>query len=95
MRGNPLKDFLDDEKFQLLWEKGFLNERAVRDHYIREKFSHLKNQLRPKEILNMLQGEFPYLSTETIRKIVYSKNGQSYQTNGYDDFSQFFSGTIF
>lgn len=74
MCGNPLKDYLDDEQFKLLWEKGFLNERAIRDHYIREKFWVLKNQLKPREIINMLQREFSYLSTETIRKIVYSKN---------------------
>jgi hypothetical protein len=74
MYGNPLKDYLDDEQFKLLWEKGFLNERAIRDFYIREKFWVLKNQLKPREIINMLQREFSYLSTETIRKIVYSRN---------------------
>ncbi len=73
MRGNPLREFLDDELFQKLWESGFLNERAVRDHYIREKFCELKDRYKPKEIIIMLQREFPYLSTETVRKIVYSK----------------------
>ena len=73
MRGNPLRDFLDDELFQKLWESGFLNERAIRDYYIREKFCALKSQHKPKKIIIMLQKEFPYLSTETVRKIVYSK----------------------
>ena len=73
MRGNPIRDYLDDEKFKLLWEKGFLNERAIRDHYIREKFGELKQELKPKRIIEMLQEEFSYLSNETIRKIVYSR----------------------
>ncbi len=73
MRGNPLKEFLDDELYNLLWEKGFLNERAVRDYYIRKKFNALKEDLKPKEIIEDLQQEFSYLSTETIRKIVYTK----------------------
>ena len=73
MRGNPLREFMDDRMFQQLWESGFLNERAVRDYYIRQKFDLLKARLRPKEIIDQLQGEFPYLSTETVRKIVYSR----------------------
>ena len=73
MRGNPLREYLDDDLYALLWEKGFLNERAIRDYYIRKKFKALKNELKPKEIIENLQHEFSYLSTETIRKIVYSK----------------------
>lgn len=73
MRGNPLKAYVSDDQFQLLWENGFLNERAIRDYYIRQKFSKLKEATRPKEIIDQLQREFAYLSHETIRKIVYSK----------------------
>ena len=73
MRSNPLKDILDDQLFNHLWEKGFLNERAIRDFYIRDKFVTLKSFQKPKEIIVNLQEEFPYLSVETIRKIVYSK----------------------
>lgn len=73
MRGNPLKAFLSDEQFQDLMQKGFLNERAVRDHYIREQFARMKNETRPKEIIHQLQAEFPYLSIDTVRKIVYSR----------------------
>ena len=74
MRGNPLKDFVDDGLFSLLWDKGFLNERAIRDHYIREKFCELKSEQKPKEIIAELQREFPYLSVETVRKIVYTRD---------------------
>jgi len=73
MQGNPLREYLNDEQFRVLWENGFLNERAVRDFYIRQKFSLLKNERKPKEIINRLQQEFSYLSHETIRKIVYSR----------------------
>lgn len=76
MCGNPLRDYLDDELFNRLWAKGFLNERAIRDHYIRQKFSTLKRNLKPKAIIHQLQEEFSYLSTETIRKIVYTRNGE-------------------
>lgn len=73
MRVNPLREYLNDELFKTLLKKGFLNERAIRDLYIRNKFSTLKHSVRPKNVINMLQQEFPYLSTETIRKIVYSR----------------------
>lgn len=77
MCGNPLRAYLDDELFNRLWAEGFLNERAIRDHYIREKFSALKRDRKPKEIIHQLQEEFSYLSTETIRKIVYTRNGEA------------------
>ncbi len=77
MCGNPLRAYLDDELFNRLWKEGFLNERAIRDHYIREKFSTLKRDLKPKAIIHQLQEEFSYLSTETIRKIVYTRNGET------------------
>ncbi len=74
MRSNPLREYLDDDLFYRLWEMGFLNERAVRDHYIRQRFNQLKASQKPKEIITDLQAEFPYLSVETVRKIVYSKD---------------------
>ena len=82
MRSNPLRDYLDDAKFAELWEKGFLNERAIRDHYIRDTFSKRKSKQKPKQIINELQQEFPYLSVETVRKIVYSRD-QIYDVANY------------
>jgi hypothetical protein len=73
MNGNPLRNIITDEQFQVLMEKGFLNERAIRDFYIRKKFFQLKKSHPPKEIISQLREEFPYLSLETIRKIVYSR----------------------
>jgi hypothetical protein len=73
MNGNPLRNIITDEQFQFLMDKGFLNERAVRDFYIRKKFYKLKRRHSPKKIISELREEFPYLSLETIRKIVYSR----------------------
>ena len=73
MRDNPLRDVLNDEQFHQLFHQGYLNERAVRDLYIRQCFDRLKRNARPKAIIGQLQEEFPYLSAETIRKIVYTR----------------------
>ncbi len=75
MRGNPLREFVPDEIFFFLKEKGFLNDRAVRDYYLKKRFAVLKKSHRPKEIFEMLQTEVPYLSVDTVRKIIYSRNG--------------------
>lgn len=80
MRGNPLQKYLDDKSFQMLLERGFLNERAIRDLYIKNRYDQLKEKTRPKEIFQLLQEEFSYLSVETIRKIIYSK--KCFQSNG-------------
>ena len=77
MRGNPLREFIPDEVFFLLKEKGFLNDRAVRDFYLKKRFENLKKSHRPKDIFKILQKEVPYLSVDTVRKIIYSRNGHS------------------
>ena len=80
MRGNPLQEYLDDRSFYLLLKRGFLNERAIRDLYIKDRYGQLKKTARPKEIFQIIQEEFGYLSVETIRKIIYSK--KCFQPNG-------------
>jgi len=80
MRGNPLEEYLNDQQFSLLLEKGFLNERAIRDLYIKDRFDQLKQRYRPKEIFEILQKEYSYLSIETIRKIIYSR--KCFNSNG-------------
>lgn len=70
---NPLKDLISDEIYNLLENRGFLNQKSVRDHLIRKKFELLKNENRNVlEAINMIQKEYPYLQTDTIRKIVYN-----------------------
>ena len=78
MRGNPIREFLPDEFYYLLKEKGFINERAVRDFYMKKRFEELKIYHPPKDIFSILQKEFPYLSEDTVRKIIYSRNGFEY-----------------
>lgn len=73
MPGNMLKDFIDDEAYGKLKKMGFLNERAVRDYYIRKRFNSLRNQSKPRQIIKELQKEFPYLAIDSIRKIAYTK----------------------
>jgi len=74
MRGNPLREFVPDEIFFFLKEKGFLNDAAVGDYYLKKRFEDLKKSCRPKDIFEMLQAEVPYLSVDTVRKIIYSRN---------------------
>ena len=64
MRGNPLQDFIPDELFFRLKSKGFLNERAVRDYYMKQRFENLKKSHPPKRIFSILQEEFPYAYTQ-------------------------------
>ncbi len=78
MRGNPIREFVPDEFFYLLKEMGFINERAVRDFYMKKRFEELKTYHSPKDIFSILQKEFPYLSEDTVRKIIYSRNGFEY-----------------
>ena len=80
MRGNPLQQYLDDRSFHSLLKRGFLNERAIRDLYIKNRYGQLKENARPKEIFEIIREEFSYLSVETIRKIIYSK--KCFQSNG-------------
>ncbi|MEJ2634853.1 MAG: hypothetical protein P8184_06120 [Calditrichia bacterium] len=75
MRSNPLQEFIPDELFFTLKSKGFINERAVRDYYMKKRFEDMKEHHPPKAIFHMLQKEFPYLSVDTVRKIIYSRNG--------------------
>ena len=70
---NLLREFMDDELYETLNRLGILNHKAVRDYYIRKKFKQLKNKQKPGKIMEKLREEFPYLSIETIKKIVYSK----------------------
>lgn len=75
MNENPISELIDDELYKQLKRMGFLNERAIRDYYIRKKFNRLRGQQKPGRIIEKLREEFPYLSIESVRKIAYSNNG--------------------
>ncbi len=75
MCGNPIKEFISDHLYNELSAKGFLNERAIRDYYLKKRFIELRSAYSPREIFSLLQEEFPYICEDTIRKIIYTRNG--------------------
>ena len=74
MRGNPLREFIPDHLYHELNAKGFLNERAIRDYYLKKRFIELRTEYTPREIFSLLQKEFSYICEDTIRKIIYSRD---------------------
>jgi hypothetical protein len=78
MRGNPIREFIPDDLYFKLKAKGFLNERAIRDYYLKKRFHFLHSRYSSREIFSRLQREFSYLSEDTIRKIIYSKNNTGF-----------------
>ena len=72
MNSNPLAELINDEIYNLLFSKGLIDEKSVRDYIIRKKFKTLRsNKLSSGDAIESLQGEYPYLQFDTIRKIVY------------------------
>ncbi|MCB0262785.1 MAG: hypothetical protein R3C41_13410 [Calditrichia bacterium] len=80
MNNNPIKEIITDDKYQKLMSMGFLNERAIRDYYLRKKFESLRRHYKPGLIVERLREEFPYLTIETVRKIVYSKHNHKLES---------------
>ncbi|GBD91463.1 hypothetical protein BMS3Abin04_02195 [bacterium BMS3Abin04] len=71
---NPLVDLISDEIYELLQQKGLINEKSVRDFQIRQRFKELReNKMRAGEAIEALRKEYPYLQFDSIRKIVYHK----------------------
>ncbi|MBN1300576.1 MAG: hypothetical protein JW995_05110 [Melioribacteraceae bacterium] len=69
---NPLSDLISDEIYELLSERGLINEKSVRDHTIRKKFKNMRTaKVSASDAIEMLRKEYPYLQFDTIRKIVY------------------------
>jgi len=74
MRGNPLGEFIPDHLYHELNAQGFLNERAIRDYYLKKRFNELRASYSPREIFSLLQKEFSYICEDTIRKIIYTRD---------------------
>lgn len=69
---NPLSDLISDEIYELLSERGLIDEKSVRDYQIRTKFKELRaTKLSASDAIDALREEYPYLQFDTIRKIVY------------------------
>jgi hypothetical protein len=73
MRGNPISEFIPENLYFDLLKKGFLNERAIRDYYLKKKYYTLRSRYTPQDIFSLLQEEFPYICKDTIRKIIYTR----------------------
>jgi len=75
---NPLSDLISDDIFELLFSRGLIHERAVRDYRIRMKFKTLRAQkIRTGDAIDSLREEYPYLQFDTIRKIVHNPPKQA------------------
>jgi len=75
---NPLSDLISDDIFELLFNRGLIHERAVRDYRIRMKFKSLRAQkIRTGDAIDSLREEYPYLQFDTIRKIVHNPPKQA------------------
>jgi len=69
---NPLADLINDQLFLELIKRGVVNEKYVRDYYLRTKFKEMRDKrIGANEAIERLKEEYPYLQFDTIRKIVY------------------------
>jgi hypothetical protein len=69
---NPLSDLINDNIYSMLYSKGLINEKSVRDYQIKRKFRELReNKISATNAIDQLRDQHPYLQFDTIRKIVY------------------------
>ncbi len=69
---NPLSDLINDQLFNELIKRGVVNEKYVRDYYLRSKFRQMRElRVAANDAIEKLKEEYPYLQFDTIRKIVY------------------------
>ena len=69
---NPLSDLINDTTYTMLYNKGLINEKSVRDYQIKRKFREMRNEkISATNAIDQLRELYPYLQFDTIRKIVY------------------------
>jgi uncharacterized linocin/CFP29 family protein len=69
---NPLSDLINDNTYTILYSKGLINEKSVRDYQIKKKFRELREKkISATNAIDQLRDQHPYLQFDTIRKIVY------------------------
>lgn len=69
---NPLSDLISDDVYKLLNNRGLINEKSVRDYYIRKRFKALRaSDVSAADAIKTLRNDYPYLQFDTLRKIVY------------------------
>jgi hypothetical protein len=70
---NPLNDLIPNEIYEMLSNRGFINQNAARDHFIRKRFKLLRaSRISAGDAIDELRKDYPYLQFETIRQIVYN-----------------------
>lgn len=74
---NPLPGVLDDEIFDLLREKNFITEEALRNYYIRMEYDKWREAgIDIMQCIFILQREHSLLTVDEIRKIVLSPRSE-------------------
>lgn len=69
---NPIPDLINDDVYGLLYSRGLINEKSVRDYLIKKRFKDMRDaKVRASEAIDALREDYPYLQFDTIRKIVY------------------------
>lgn len=69
---NPLSDLINDTTYTILYNRGLINEKSVRDYQIKRKFREMRNKkISATDAIDQLRDLHPYLQFDTIRKIVY------------------------
>ena len=70
---NPIPELISDETFNELNLKHFLQETALRDYCMRRDYKAMRKTNRKPVVMALLQLQYPYLSIDSIRKIVNSE----------------------
>ena len=70
---NPIPELIPDSVFTELKQKHFLQETALRDYCMRRDFKAMRKTNRKPVVMDLLQLQYPYLSIDSIRKIVNSE----------------------
>lgn len=69
---NLLAGFLTDKQYFTLLKAGFFNPTALRNRYIYLRYHNLKQTLTASDAIDILMEEFPELSFDSLKKIIYS-----------------------
>ncbi|MCB0279271.1 MAG: hypothetical protein KDD94_07205 [Calditrichaeota bacterium] len=69
---NPFPNLLTDSVFKTLFDLDLLNEKKLRDYEMRSKYEMYKSSMNATDAIEKVREEYPYLQTDTVRKIIYS-----------------------
>lgn len=70
---NPIPELIPNSVFIELAKKHFLQETALRDYCMRRDYKAMRKTNRKPVVMDLLQAQYPYLSIDSIRKIVNSE----------------------